>query len=132
VPALRRYSLPDDGLLLPWEGRVWLNPPYGSATGAWVRRLAAHGDGIALVFARTDTAWFHDTAPSATVVCFVRGRLSFVPGDEQQDAGTAGAASMLLAFGRECGKAVTRSGLGLCFGGGARPLMGQASLFESG
>ncbi len=53
IPAARFYSLPDDGLVKPWEGRVWVNPPYGPHAAKWMRRLAAHGDGIALVFART-------------------------------------------------------------------------------
>lgn len=45
----------DDGLSAPWVGRVWLNPPYGPATARWLQRLARHGDGIALIFARTET-----------------------------------------------------------------------------
>jgi hypothetical protein len=79
IPARRFYSLDDDGLSQPWEGRVWLNPPYGARTAAWVRRLAAHGHGIALVFARTDTTWFHDVAPTAHAITFLAGRLNFVP-----------------------------------------------------
>ncbi len=45
IPARRRYSLPDDGLALPWEGRVWLNPPYAQHTARWVGKLAEHGRG---------------------------------------------------------------------------------------
>jgi hypothetical protein len=51
--AARQYTEADNGLLMPWDGLVWLNPPYGRATGAWLNRLALHGEGIALVFART-------------------------------------------------------------------------------
>lgn len=40
IPAAARYSLPQDGLRLPWVGRVWLNPPYAAETGAWVGKLA--------------------------------------------------------------------------------------------
>ena len=33
----RYYTIADDALGLPWEGRVWCNPPY-SNLGAWVRK----------------------------------------------------------------------------------------------
>src|SRR5438552_2229167 len=41
--ADRQYTVRDNGLLLPWHGLVWLNPPYGQATAAWLDRLALHG-----------------------------------------------------------------------------------------
>lgn len=52
----------EGGLESPWIDRVWLNPPYGRETGLWLRTLAAHGSGIALVFARTETEMFHQHA----------------------------------------------------------------------
>lgn len=134
IPSRRFYSIEDDGLNQPWEGRVWLNPPYGQQTSTWMRRLAAHGDGIGLAFARTDTAWFHAIAPTASVICFIEGRLTFVPSNPKNVAegrtGNAGAPSMLIAYGDECGEAVARSGLGMTFTVRSRPLLGQASIFE--
>lgn len=103
------------GLEEPWEGRVWLNPPYGKEAGAWVKKLAEHGDGIALVFSRTDVRWWHDVAPSATAVCFIRGRLTFIAGAGQSAPGNSGGPSALLAYGDECAAAVGRSGLGLTY-----------------
>jgi DNA N-6-adenine-methyltransferase (Dam) len=112
VPAARHFSLEDDGLSQPWKGRVWLNPPYGRDIGRWLERLAAHGDGLALVFARTDTAWFHRAFGAATAVCFIKGRLRFVPGGGQAATGAAGAPSVLLAYGLPCSLALAVSGLG--------------------
>jgi DNA N-6-adenine-methyltransferase (Dam) len=116
VPAQRHYSVEDDGLAQPWLGRVWLNPPYGAATSAWVERLARHGDGVALVFARTDTTWAQRAIANATAVCFVSGRISFIAGHGGEQRGhNAAAGSMLLAYGDTCADALRRSGLGLTF-----------------
>lgn len=75
------YSIENDGLAQPWRGRVWLNPPYGgpAIVGPWMRRMAQHGNGIALIFARTETELFFETVwnDQATAVLFIRGRLFF-------------------------------------------------------
>lgn len=111
VPAARYFTKREDGLSQPWSGRVWLNPPYGRGTERWLRKLADHGDGLALVFARTDTAWFQRVATQATALCFVGGRLRFrrpdgTPGD------TAPAPSLLVAFGLPCALGLAEAGLG--------------------
>jgi DNA N-6-adenine-methyltransferase Dam len=115
IPARRCFTREDDGLRRQWRGRVWLNPPYGRETRVWLRRLADHGDGVALVFARTDTAWFRESTPRATAICFIAGRLRFVPGDGRGERSTAGAPSLLLAYGLPCAMAVAQSGLGQTF-----------------
>lgn len=54
--AAHHYTLPhQDGLRLPWFGRVWCNPPYGRLLNPFMHRMACHGQGTALIFARTDT-----------------------------------------------------------------------------
>jgi DNA N-6-adenine-methyltransferase (Dam) len=111
VPAERSFSRADDGLSRPWAGRVWLNPPYGHGVGRWLDRLSRHGDGLALVFARTDTRWYQGVVRRATAICFIAGRLSFVQPDGGR-AGTAGAPSALLAFGLPCALALSQSRLG--------------------
>lgn len=120
VPAAEHYSEADDGLGRPWSGRVWLNPPYGKEAGKWVQKLAEHGDGIALVFSRTDVAWWHAAVPSATAVCFIRGRLTFIAGAGQSAPGNSGGPSALIAYGTECADAIERSGLGLTYWTSAR------------
>jgi hypothetical protein len=45
----RRYLTPaEDGLSQPWEGLVWMNPPYSNMT-PWIDRFAAHRCGLALM-----------------------------------------------------------------------------------
>ena len=67
--ALHHIALPEDGLTAEWRGNVWLNPPYGPPTviTPWMQRLAKHGNGIALVFARTETVMFFEC------VCVAKG-----------------------------------------------------------
>lgn len=97
--AKQHYTLADNGLNKPWAGRVWLNPPYGNQTDKWIGRLAQHGDGIALIFARTETAsffpWVWDYADA---ILFLKGRLRFWT-KEGHEGGAAGAPSVLIAYG---------------------------------
>jgi len=114
IPARRHFTKEDDGLAQPWQGRVWLNPPYGRATAHWLTKLADHGDGLALVFARTDTAWFQRIASRATALCFVDGRIRFHrPNRSQGDA--APSPSLLIAFGLPCALGLVEAGLGQAF-----------------
>lgn len=85
------------GLDKEWFGRVWLNPPY-SEVEQWLERLAAHGRGVALVFARMDVKWAHNIIPKADSVFFPKGRMWFLT-KELKKKGNAGAPSMFLAFG---------------------------------
>lgn len=39
------YTVEDNGLLMPWEGRVWLNPPYGNEAEAFMERMSMHQGG---------------------------------------------------------------------------------------
>lgn len=98
--ARTHYTVLDDGLSQPWDGRVWLNPPYGPETGTWLRRLAEHGDGIALVFARTETEAFHQWGwDVADAMLFLRGRLRFYTAAGEPADGNAGGPSVLIAYG---------------------------------
>lgn len=114
VPALHKYVLPINGLEEQWFGTVWMNPPYGKETKTWIEKLVKHGDGIALVFSRTDTKWFQQAAKSADVVCFLESRVKFINGKTGQTDGTPGAGSCLIGWGRKSFDAITASGLGIC------------------
>lgn len=92
-----------DGLALEWDGRVWLNPPYSSADiENWLRRLADHGCGTALVFARTETAAFERQIWSrASGLMFLHGRLHFHYPNGRRAKANAGAPSVLAAYGQD-------------------------------
>ena len=96
--AARQFTINDDGLSQDWFGRVWLNPPYGEQTERWLAKMAKHGNGIALVYARTETKMFFDHVwERASGIFFVKGRLSFIKPDNSSD-GQAGAPSVLISY----------------------------------
>jgi len=99
--ATLEHAPPIDGLAEDWRGRVWLNLPYGPATGVWLKRLAHHPDGgTALVFARTETKMFTQYVwPFATAVLFIEGRLHFHYPDGRRAKGNSGGPSVLIAYG---------------------------------
>ena len=110
--ADRHIILPEDGLAAEWAGRVWLNPPYGMAAWKWLAKLAEHGHGTALVFARTETAGFVEQVWSkAAAILFLHGRLHFHLADGTRAPGNAGAPSCLVAYGANDAGALQRSGL---------------------
>lgn len=101
-----------DGLADDWVGRVWLNPPYGSATAVWLQRLKQHGHGTALIFARTETKMFFDHVwGAASAVLFLRGRLTFLRPDLSSPPGNSGATSVLIAYGSSDAEALRVSDL---------------------
>lgn len=98
--AAQHLTVAEDGLTSPWEGRVWCNPPY-SDVAPWMRRMAGHRCGLALVFARCETSWWFDYVwPSATALLFLKGRLSFARADGSRPrAGhNSGGPSVLVAY----------------------------------
>ena len=109
--ARNHYSIIDNGLVQTWTGRVWCNPPYGRETFPWLDKLAKHGNGIALIFARTETIGFHrEIWNKADGVFFFKGRLRFYKITGKR-GDTANAPSCLVAYGRSNIEAISNSGL---------------------
>lgn len=109
--ATKHYSTVENGLVMPWEGRVWCNPPYGRETHKWISKLSNHGNGVALVFARTDTQLFHQHIfPTATGLFFIEGRIRFINHKTLQPDTYANAPSVLVAYGASNFEACLASG----------------------
>lgn len=103
----------EGGLEADWRGRVWLNPPFGKEAAAWLRKLAAHGDGIALIPARTETAMFFESVwGTADAVCFVKGRPHFHYPDGERAPFNSGAPIALIAYGGQNRARLINSRLG--------------------
>lgn len=111
--ASEHYTVEDDGLARPWHGRVWLNPPFGREAIKWLRRMVAHGDGIALIPARTETRMFYECVwDVADAVCFIRGRPHFHYVDGARASANSGAPICLVGYGPRNASALHMAGLG--------------------
>ena len=109
--ALIHYNKNDDGFTKEWHGRVWCNPPYGREKFQWINKLAAHGNGMTLIFARTETIGFHSEVwNKADAIFFFKGRLKFhyVDGTQGQ---CANAPSCLVAYGQNNVEAIKNANL---------------------
>lgn len=111
--ALEHYDINDDGLQKKWKGRVWLNPPYeNKIAGEFLKCMAQHGNGIVLIFARTETAnWFEHIWSKADAILFVRGRLQFYHASGKIADNSGGAPSALIAYGDSNVEALRKSGI---------------------
>lgn len=107
------FTTEDNGLVREWLGRVWCNPPFGREASKWLKRMADHNNGIALIPARTETAMFYESVWSrADSVCFVRGRPHFHYVDGRRAPFNSGAPICLVAYGRDNTIALLDSRLG--------------------
>lgn len=86
VCARQYYTQADNGLVRPWAGRVWCNPPYSDPC-PWVRKLIAHyraGDvpaALLLLNVDSSTAWAFSLLQGGYPVCFLSSRIAFVTAD---------------------------------------------------
>lgn len=97
MPLASRYFTPaEDGLVQPWSGRAWCNPPYGEEA-AWIVKgatepaLSAH-----LVPVKSSMLWWRVVVKRAAFLLFIEGRLHFVG-----YPWSAGFASALIVFDPE-------------------------------
>jgi len=117
--AKKRYTKNDDGLIQPWYGRVWMNPPFGKEAAKWLEKLSNHGNGIALVPARTETKMFFDYVwGKADAVCFIKSRPHFHYVDGMRAPFNSGAPICLIAYGNKNRLVLETSNLGFVVGCG--------------
>ena len=107
--ARKQYFAEHNGLAQQWAGRVWLNPPFSDAR-PWINKLREHGNGIALVFARTDARWFQEAITAAGCVFLMHGRIPFHrPNSAERSRCPLGC--VLIPFGPNNLIAIAKSGL---------------------
>ena len=112
--AKKHYTVLDNGLEKEWVGRVWMNPPFGRVAKTWMLKLKQHGNGIALIPARTETEMFYHTVWSgADSILFLKGRPKFYFVDGKQAKFNSGAPICLVAYGSKNTDCLLSSGLGV-------------------
>ena len=104
IGAIKYFDVDSDGLKQKWQGRVWLNPPYGNLVGAFIGKLVVEIESnnviavIALVNAHcTDTLWFRPLWDG--VLCFTDHRINFT-GDDTRSGSTHGSVFVYLGDNR--------------------------------
>lgn len=120
-PTARDHlTVEDNGLEAEWWGRVLLNPPYEvPLIRRFMKRMADHNRGTALIFARTETQHFQEHVfPVCEAMFFIDGRLHFHHPDGRRAAANGGAGSVLLAYGEEDADILSR----ICLDGTFVPL----------
>lgn len=75
------FNESDDGLLMPWSGVVWCNPPY-SSWGEWAKKAEREAKaGTVVVFLvppRTDSKAWHSFTRTASHIIFLESRIPFL------------------------------------------------------
>lgn len=91
-----------DGLSHEWYGRVWLNPPYSRPLiEQFMRKMAEHNNGIALLFNRCDNKLFREyVLDKAKSILFLKSRIKFYRADGTR-GGSPGCGNILVAYGDE-------------------------------
>tara|TARA_Y100001938_G_C8041734_1_gene406512 strand:+ start:744 stop:1196 length:453 start_codon:yes stop_codon:yes gene_type:complete len=93
-----------NGLEVDWGVRNFVNPPYSNVKGFLQKAHHELTNGKAelcvfLVFANTDTKWFHDYCYGQSELRFIKGRLKFDNGSGATNS--AMRPSMLVIFTRD-------------------------------
>jgi phage N-6-adenine-methyltransferase len=133
VKATRYFTIENNGLNKPWNGRVFLNPPYARG---WVDQFVAKmvaayrtgelQQGILLTNSATETKWWQHAARHCNALCFPKGRVRFLK--VKDGALTRGKSApshphSILYFGAEVARfAQVFSTMGLVLWAPTRPL----------
>lgn len=112
VPAANWIS--HDSLTTPWEGFIWMNPPFGhqSTKRRWLTKFFEHGNGIALMPDRTSAPWFQEFSPKAELICWLAPKVKFERPDGTLGE-SPGTGTVLFAIGMPAVESLLRCGLGI-------------------
>jgi hypothetical protein len=96
VEAKNHYTKADNGLNKPWEGRIFLNPPYGYGVNDWFSKLLyEHSSGnvtdaIVIWKSATETKAWTILTTISEMVCYPDHRVSFEgpPGELRTNTAT--------------------------------------------
>jgi DNA N-6-adenine-methyltransferase (Dam) len=104
----------EGGLVREWPRGLlfYANPPFDQrVVGFFVERAAQHGNGILLLHARIETAWFRPCWDHASGILFLAKRIKFLFPDGREQPSNSGAPVALIAFGPTALERLRNSGL---------------------
>ena len=81
VPTIRRYTIEDDGLNKPWQGLIWMNPPFSGVT-PWVDKWIEHGNGFCMVPLASQGRWVNKLWESGAVLTYMPPNMKFIGGQD--------------------------------------------------
>lgn len=110
--ADNHYTILDNGLDKEWFGRVWLNPPYGNEMKEWLIKMSEHGNGISLIFNRSDRNDVQDYClAKADSMLLVRQRFTFYRTDGSKASANGGAPNVFFSYGEMNAEALEECGI---------------------
>ena len=105
VKATTYYTAEDDGRLQPWQGNVWMNPPYAQPLISEFCELLVEKyragevrQACVLVNNATETVFYQNMLGACGAVCFIKGRVKFVDG-RGKESGAPLQGQTVLYFG---------------------------------
>lgn len=105
--GIKNYSISrgEDGLLLPWNGFVWCNPPF-SQKEIWINKMKLHMNGILILPERASAPWFGPLAEFCKTYFIMGKKINFLGGSSSNNLG-----SVLFPFGGEALDRIKNSNL---------------------
>ena len=91
IKAEKWYGIRDDGLKLPWQGKIWLNPPYGSGIQQWTdKAIESYESGaicqaVLLCRPAPGSKWYQKLA-GRCASCITDKRIRFMDASGQQQS----------------------------------------------
>lgn len=116
TPAQKFYTQDDDGLSSPWEGFVFMNPPFGKRNGVipWLEKFITHGNGIGIARAYTSADWFQKYMPKMDCLLFPYGKTKFIRPDGSIGK-SPGSGVVIFGIGEKAFLSIKNSKLGYIF-----------------
>ena len=106
TPAKAFYTQETDGLVSPWFGKVWMNPPF-SKTNHWALKFIEHKNGVCLV-PMSKSKWFDALWQSSEGVLCLPSNFRF----EGRNNGSIFIACAMFAYGKSNVTALHNSKIG--------------------
>ena len=87
------FTKEQDGLKQQWDKPFFMNPPYSQISNwlryAYSQHRTHNVTGVALIYSKTDTRYWHDYVEGKAEVHFIKGRIKFLDHNMQESKNAA-------------------------------------------